>query len=280
MTILVTGGRGKVARAVAEGLLAAGLDVRVASREPAAAPAATGLAPVLLDFADPSSLSAALQDGPQVFLYANPLTAQAFVDAAEAAGVKQVVLMSSAAAQGDSASAEADPHGAAERIIAAGSFATTFLRPGAFMSNAHYWSYSIKATGQVRLPYLDAEEAPIHERDIADVAIQVLLDGPGSEHDGQGYELTGPESMTRRRQIELVGEITGIQVEPVDLTPEQGREELGRAIRSEAQLDSLLSYWASRVGIPHPVEPGVERITGHPGRPFTSWLQENLATFR
>lgn len=280
MTILVTGGRGKIARAVAEGLPAAGLDVRVASREPAAAPAVTGLATVLLDFADPASLSAALQDVTQVFLYADPFTAQAFVDAAEAAGVKQVVLMSSAAAQEDSASAKADPHGAVERIIAAGSFATTFLRPGAFMSNAHYWSYSIKATGQVRLPYLDVEEAPIHEQDIADVAIRVLLDGPGSGHDGQGYELTGPESMTRRRQIELVGEITGIQVEPVDLTPEQGREELGRALRSEAQLESLLSYWASRVGLPHPIEPTVERITGHPGLPFTTWLLENVTAFR
>jgi hypothetical protein len=86
--------------------------------------------------------------------------------------------------------------------------------------------------------------------------------------------------MTRRRQIELVGEITGIQVEPVDLTPEQGREELGRAMRSEAQLESLLSYWASRVGLAHPIEPTVERITGHPGRPFTTWLQENAAAFR
>jgi uncharacterized protein YbjT (DUF2867 family) len=276
MSILVTGGRGKIARAVAEGLLAAGLDVRVASREPAASPPAT----VLLDFSDSASLEVAFQGVTQIYLYADPSTAQAFVDTAEAAGVEQVVVMSSAASHDDTASAEADPHGAAERIIAAGSFATTFLRPGAFMSNAHYWSYSIKATGQVRLPYLDAEEAPIHEQDIADVAIQVLLDGPGSEHDGQGYELTGPESMTRRRQIELVGEITGLQIEPVDLTPEQGRQELGGVMRSEAQLESLLSYWASRVGIPHPIEPTVERITGHPGRPFNTWLQENLATFR
>ena len=276
MTVLVTGGRGKIARAVAEGLLAAGLDVRIASRGPAAIPPPT----VLLDFSAPASLDVAFQDVTQVFLYADPSTAQAFVDAAEAAGVKQVVLMSSAASHDDTASAEADPHGAAERVIATGSFASTFLCPGAFMSNAAFWSHSIKATGQVRLPYLHAEEAPIHERDIADVAVQVLLGGPGSEHDGQGYELSGPESMTRRRQIELIGEIIGIPVEPVELTPAQGREELGRAMRSEAQLESLMSYWASRVGVPYQVEHTVERITGRPARTFTTWTRENLAVFR
>ena len=40
MTILVTGGRGAIARAVTAGLIAAGQDVRVASREPSAVPSA------------------------------------------------------------------------------------------------------------------------------------------------------------------------------------------------------------------------------------------------
>ena len=89
------------------------------------------------------------------------------------------------------------------------------------MTNAIYWSYAVRATGQIRLPYLDAEEAPIHEQDIADVAVQVLLDGPGAEHDGKHYPMTGPESMTRRRQIELITELTGVPIEAVDLTPDR-----------------------------------------------------------
>ncbi len=265
MPILVTGGRGKIARAVAAGLTASGHDVRVASREPSSVPSAVEY--------DPANPAPALRDISQVFLYADPASAPAFVAAAEAAGVKQVVLLSSMASQagGD------DPHSATERVISSGSYATTCLQPGAFMSNAMFWSYQAHATGQIRLPYLDAEEAPIHEQDIADVAIRVLLDGPGNGHDGREYVLTGPESMTRRRQIELITEITGARIEPVDLTPDQARAEM--PMRNPAQLEALLAYWASRVGIPQPIEPTVELLTSHPGRTFTTWLTDNPGLF-
>jgi uncharacterized protein YbjT (DUF2867 family) len=265
VTILITGGRGKIARAVTAGLAAAGVDVRVASREPSSIPLA-----VEYDQTNPAS---ALSDISQVFLYAEPASAPAFVAAAESAGVKQVVLLSSMASQagGD------DPHSATERVISSGSYATTCLQPGAFMSNAMFWSHQARATGQIRLPYLDAEEAPIHEQDIADVAIRVLLDGPGNGHDGREYVLTGPESMTRRRQIELITEVTGTRIEPIELTPDQARAEM--PMRNPAQLEALLAYWASRVGIPQRIEPTVELLSGHPGRTFTTWLNDNPGLF-
>ncbi|WP_433018343.1 hypothetical protein [Kribbella sp. CA-294648] len=52
MSILITGGRGKIARAVHAGLVAQGRDVRVASREPADLPGA-----IALDPAHPVSLA-------------------------------------------------------------------------------------------------------------------------------------------------------------------------------------------------------------------------------
>lgn len=270
MSVLITGGRGKIARALHAGLVSAGHDVRVASREPADLPGA-----IALDPADPVSLANALDGISQVFLYADPSTAELFAEAAENAGVKQVVLLSSMASKADNAQAAADPHAGAERVIASGAYATTVLQPGTFMSNAIYWSYQVRATGQIRLPYLDAEEAPLHEQDIADVALKVMLDGPGSTHDGRAYAMTGPESMTRRHQIELITETTGVPIEAVDLTPEQALEEMATTMRNPAQLASLMAYWASRVGSPHPLEPTVELVTGHPARTFTTWLQDN-----
>ncbi|WP_350278307.1 NAD(P)H-binding protein [Kribbella sp. HUAS MG21] len=265
MTILVTGGRGAIARAVTGGLIAAGQDVRVASREPSAVPSA-----VEYDAADPAP---ALRGISQVFLYSDPSSAAAFVTAAEAAGVKQVVLLSSLSALGG----PDDPHAKTEQVIARASYATTCLQPGAFMSNAKYWAYQVRASGQIRLPYLDAEEAPIHELDIADAALRVLLDGPGNGHDGRGYPMTGPESMARRRQIELVTEVTGVPIEAVDLTVDQARAEMG--MRDEGQRETLLAYWASRVGSPASIEPGVELLTGHTARTFTTWLRDNPGLF-
>ncbi|MEU8224054.1 NAD(P)H-binding protein [Kribbella sp. NPDC048915] len=265
MTILVTGGRGAIARAVTAGLVDAGQDVRVASREPSALPSA-----VAYDPADPSP---ALRGISQVFLYSDPSTAPAFVAAAEAAGVKQVVLLSSLSALGG----PTDPHARTEQVIANASYATTRLQPGAFMSNAKYWAHQVRATGQIRLPYLDAEEAPIHEQDIADATIRVLLDGPGSIHDGRGYPMTGPESMTRRQQIKLITEVTGVPIEAVELTPDEARAEM--PTRDEGQRETLLAYWASRVGTPAPIEPGVELLTTHTPRPFTTWLTDHPHLF-
>ncbi|MEI8409316.1 MULTISPECIES: NAD(P)H-binding protein [unclassified Kribbella] len=269
MTILVTGARGAIARAVITALTTAGHPLRIATRDPSAVRGEV----VGYDAADPGP---ALRDVSQVFLYADPASAPAFVAAAEAAGVKQVVLLSSLASQADH---PGDPHAEAERIIGGGAYATTVLQPGTFMSNVRFWAYQIRATGQVRLPYLDAEEAPIHEQDIADVAIRVFLDGPGNGHDGRAYGLTGPESMTRRHQIQLITEITGTPIDAVDLTPDQARTEMASTMRNPAQLDHLMSYWASRVGSPHPVEPTVELLTAHPARPFTTWLKDNPAAF-
>jgi uncharacterized protein YbjT (DUF2867 family) len=144
MSILITGGRGKIARAVHAGLTALGLDVRLASREPSESS-------ITLDFTDPTSLTTALKDVTQVFLYADPGSAQSFVTAADNAGVKQVVLLSSMPTHATDAETAGDPHAVAERIIATGSFATTFLQPGTFMSNAIFWSHQIRTLGQVRL---------------------------------------------------------------------------------------------------------------------------------
>ncbi len=288
MSILITGGRGKIARAVHAGLIARGvhagliargLEVRLASREPADLPGA-----IALDPSDPSSLATALDGISQVFLYADPTTAKLFVDAAEQAGVKQVVLLSSMSSRSDTDHSDSDhtgdePHAEAERVVTTGSYATTRLQPGTFMSNAIFWSYQLRATGQVRLPYLDAEEAPIHEQDIADVALKVLLDGPGGAHDGRAYPLTGPESMTRRHQLNLITKLTGVPIEAVDLTPDEAIEELTPVMRNPAQLAALMSYWASRVGSPHPLEPTVQLLTSHPARPFTTWLQDHPTTF-
>ncbi|WP_083750599.1 hypothetical protein [Kribbella sp. ALI-6-A] len=119
MTILVTGGRGRIARAVYAGLTAAGRDVRIASRAPADLPGAIAYDP----------LSPALDGVTQVFLYADPSTAGLFAAAADAAGVRQVVLLSSMSSQAGTDEAAGDPHAETEQLVGSGSYATTYCSP-------------------------------------------------------------------------------------------------------------------------------------------------------
>jgi hypothetical protein len=84
--------------------------------------------------------------------------------------------------------------------------------------------------------------------------------------------------MTRRAQLAQVAEITGASFGAVDLTADEARVEMD-ALGRPAQIEALLSYWASRVGSPHPIEPAVEKLTGHPGRTFRTWLADHPGVF-
>jgi hypothetical protein len=83
--------------------------------------------------------------------------------------------------------------------------------------------------------------------------------------------------MTRRHQISLITATTGVPIEAVDLTPDEARAEM--RVRDEGQRETLLAYWKSRVGLPQPIEPGVELLTAHTARTFTTWLADHPGLF-
>src|SRR6266516_6823303 len=93
MVTVVFGARGNVGRHVAAGLRAAGVPVRATSRNPDPAQPEV----VAADLDRPETLAAALTGAERVFLYARPLGIDGFVTAARSAGVRHVVLLSSAA---------------------------------------------------------------------------------------------------------------------------------------------------------------------------------------
>jgi hypothetical protein len=53
---------------------------------------------------------------------------------------------------------------------------SAILRPGMFANARSWWGPQIRASDVVRWPYADAATAPIHEGDIAAVAVRALLE--------------------------------------------------------------------------------------------------------
>jgi uncharacterized protein YbjT (DUF2867 family) len=83
----------------------------------------------------------------------------------------------------------------------------TFLRPGIFAANSEtWWAPQIRAGGVVRWPLVGVHTAPIHEFDIAAVAVCVLREGG---HAKREYVLTGPESLSQSEQISIIGGVLG-----------------------------------------------------------------------
>lgn len=274
MTVLVTGGRGSIARATTAGLLAAGERVRVGGREPSALDLPDGVDGVLADLARPETLPAALDGVDRVLLYAEPSGVDGFVAAARAAGVAQIVVVSSAAVL-EGPNPIGDRHRAVEDAVRASGIPAFLLRPGAFAGNARGLLGSI-LDGEVRMAYPDAGDAPIDERDVAGVAVAVLRAGPGAGFDDEGLWLSGPESLTRRDQVQQLADALGREARIVELDPEQARTEMVASMPPYV-VDTLLRYWAAGDGVVAPVSDAVARITGRPGRTFATWAAEVAA---
>ncbi|ONI77794.1 hypothetical protein ALI144C_30620 [Actinosynnema sp. ALI-1.44] len=279
MTILVTGATGNVGRTVVTQLLATGADVRATSRNPETA----GL-PVdvrAADLENPESFSQALDGVEQVFLFPSPAGAQGFVDLAEAKGVKRIVLLSSQAAAheyyGDSPMRVM--HLLVEQVLEKSSVEWTFLRPGGFATNTLMWAQSIKESGRVHVPYAESNTNSIHEGDIAAVAVKALLE---DGHVGKAYELTGPESLTQRRQIELISAATGREIEVVDQQGDEARAALKAqfgAYATDQVIDTMLSFYQDTMGKPADLATGVDEVLGRPGRTFAEWARDHKADF-
>jgi uncharacterized protein YbjT (DUF2867 family) len=279
MVTAVFGARGNVGRHVAAGLQAAGQQVRVTSRNPAAA----GLPPeaqvVAADLEQPETLPAALAGAEKVFIYAKPNGIEGFVEAARSAGIRHVVLLSSAAVV--NADAEHNPrarlHRTVELAIEQSGLDWTFIRPGMFATNTRWWwTESIRADSVVRLPYPDAQTSPVHEKDMAALAVTALTE-PGHGH--QAYTVFGPQSLTLRHQVKHIGEAIGREISVETVSAEQARAELSQTMPSTG-AEAFLRLWAASNGAPAPTSVIVEKITGAPARTFAQWAADHADDFR
>ncbi|MFB6814808.1 NAD(P)H-binding protein [Streptomyces sp. NPDC056347] len=283
MHTLVTGCRGRISSALVTLLRRDGHTVRAASRTPEDLAATAAALPadvpvVACDLSDPATFGAALDGVDSVFLYAEPSGIDAFIAAAEAAGVGHIVLLSSNSvlAPDPRQNPIAAAHHTVEQALIASPITATLLRPGMFATNAHQWADSVRAHGSVDLPYPDSHGSPIDSDDIAEAALAVLTD-PGLQ--GVAYHLTGPESLTAAEQVGLLAAAAGRPIAVNPVAPEDWKKAMSAHL-PEPIIDGLLAYTAATVGVPADVTDDIERLTGHPARTFAAWAEKHATAFR
>ncbi|WP_410621941.1 NAD(P)H-binding protein [Amycolatopsis sp. cmx-8-4] len=277
MTILVTGARGNVGHAVVDALVSAGQDVRAASRDATALGVPDGVATVSADLERPETLDAALDGVRSVFLYTQRQGVDGFVKAAEAAGVRHVVLLSSGATlePRSAQSRIAQLHRVVEEALIAASFGETLLNPGAFATNALGWRAGI-ADGVVRTAYPDSRSGAIHERDIADVAARILVDG---SHVGAALQLSGPEPISFREQAAVLADVLGRPLRVEELTPEQAAAQMTALGWPPEVPPEVLRAMERTTREPSVVTDVVREVTGNAPRTFRQWAEDHRADF-
>lgn len=209
---LVMGAQGSIGRFVLQGLLDRHLPARASARRPDPARVPDRVEVFTADLTDPPSLTAAFAGVGQIFLYANRESVDGVVHAAETAGVQTIVLMASGSVLHPTSVGNAitEEHRAVEMAFTKATDLTVIpIRPLVLATNALGWSGAIKAGETVPLYQPDALTAPIHERDIAAVAVAALVDRPSSSLSGI---LTGPARTSQRDQVAVIAATIGTSV--------------------------------------------------------------------
>ncbi|SER77452.1 SDR family oxidoreductase [Mycolicibacterium nivoides] len=277
MTTLITGATGGIGASLVGRLAEAGRTVRAGSRDPRKA-AGLGAEIVELDLAAPETFAEALEGIDRIFLYAEPAAIEDFVDCAERAGVRRVVLLSSDSAEMGNAehNSLARHHADVETALAAASFSTTVLRPGTFATMTLDWASFIRAGVPIEQPFWGACLDVIHPEDIADVAECALID---DDLEGLVLPLGGPEVLSFHQQRDTLATLLARELDWREPSREQAVQHLSRHAPLPL-VDAILDYWSQLPRHHHEARRSIERITGRPGRSFRQWAGERLDAFR
>ncbi|MDG4774641.1 NAD(P)H-binding protein [Solwaraspora sp. WMMD792] len=208
-TVLVTGATGNIGRHIIATLAAAGHPVRAASRHRPTDPAAA-TSHVPFDWHDPATHQPAVDGVHAVYLMPPPASADpvgqvgAFLDLAQDAGVRRIVLLSSSAIRTGDPGPGQLPATVADRFPE-----WTVLRPSWFMQNfvgAHPHAHSILHDGEIVTATGDGRVGFIDAADIAAVAVRALTDPV--PHNAE-HLLTGPQTHSYAEVATMISEVCG-----------------------------------------------------------------------
>ncbi|WP_019927471.1 SDR family oxidoreductase [Nocardia sp. BMG111209] len=277
MTILVTGFRGSIGARVAAVLTTAGHEVRGTTRRLGDSPV-PGVELVELDIDDPRTADAALTGVDTLFLYPTRGNSEVFLAAAREHGVRHLVLLSSPASfeAGEHDRMIGLVHRAAEERVQHCGVPATILYPGWLATNARRdWAPQIRERHRLGIAYPDSQINPIHPDDIAEVAADLLT---SETHRARWHLLTGPAVLRLRDAVAVIADAIGKPV-PIDEWDRAAALAARPPALPEPVLEVLLDVAAAAVTTVPLITNAVERITGHPPRPFAEWVRAHRDCF-
>lgn len=259
---LVIGGGGKTGRRVIERLKALGHDVRGVSRSSSPS----------FDWNDDSNWNDVLKGVKALYVTYHPDLSvpgasdhiRALLAAAENQRVERIVLLSGRGEE------EAQ---LCERLALNSSIPATIVRCGWFNQNfSESFFRDLLMSGTLAVPNAHVGEGYVDADDIADVATAALTE---DGHAGQIYQLTGPELLTFRDIAKIFHEVTGRELNVIDVSREEFVEGLEAAQLPQGLVD-LVDYLFNEVldGRNASLGDGVQRALNRPPRNFRSFLQK------
>jgi uncharacterized protein YbjT (DUF2867 family) len=280
-TITVTGATGTIGTLVVHDLIARGATVRALVHDPEKAGAleAAGAHPVVGGFGDADAVDRVMRGADAALLITppGPRAAEqsgALIRGARRSGEPHTVRISALRAAADAPTENGRLHHAADEELTRSGLPYTILRPHYFMQNLLASAATIAERRQLYAGMGDGKLGMVDVRDIADVAVSVLLD---DGHIGSTYTPTGPSTLSFHEVAAILSAESGVAVEYMAISPAAVRQSI---------LDLGLGEWTAQVlqdyaqaysdGWGDFITDHVERITGRSPRTFAQFAREVL----
>jgi uncharacterized protein YbjT (DUF2867 family) len=285
MNVMVTGGTGTIGSAVVKELAGRGAGVSVLTRDPAKLQDVKGVTPVRGNLLEPASVRRVFDGVDSVFL----LNAVSQTETSEAlmaitgmrlARVKRIVYLSVHHAD----KAAWLPHfgskiGVEEALKVSG-IPFTILRPNNFFQNDYWFKDALLQYGVYPQPIGSAGISRVDVRDIAEAAAVTLTT---TGHEGQSYDLAGPEGVTGESTAKAWSAALGKPIvyggDDLDAWEKQQLQYLPdwmvfdfRSMYEHFQKNGLL---ATAEAIARQTN-----LIGHAPRPFDAFARETAASWR
>ena len=282
--ILVTGATGKTGGAAAQSLLKRGAPLRVLVRsaEKAAALKEAGAELVIGDASNPEDVAKALQGVDRALLIlpnSDQQVAQEaqFVDLAKQAGVKHLVKMSSMEAVPGTTNPIPMIHVQSENYIRESGLPWTFIKPNFFMQNLMGSAGTIKEQGKFFMPMKDGKTAMADVRDLGEVMATVLTE---DGHEGQSYELTGPELLSFADVADRFSQALGKTIEYVDVPMDGYMEKIAPFLQNEWHVNAVKQLFGeiAEGGLDYTTDT-MKKILGREPTSVKQFVEDHKAVF-
>jgi len=270
MTItLVIGASGQIGSVLSSQLAARGQIVRRATST------ASQHGEVLVNLATGEGLAQALAGADQLFLMPPPGFANQdellipAIDAAKAAGVRKVLLLSAMGVNGD----DSIPLRRAELHLERSGVAWNAIRPNWFMQNFHtFWLHGIQTEGQIFVSAGTAKGSFIDARDVAAVAAQLLS---SDDFVDTAHDLTGGEALDHTQAATILSKVAGRPIFYTDIPEDEMRQGLLSAGLTADYTELLLTLLEEfKAGHSEHITDEVQRITGKAPIRFEQYAQD------
>ncbi len=286
MKVLVTGGTGTVGSHVVRELANRGAEVSVLTRNPAKTknlPAA--IRAIEGDLMKPSTVRQVFKGFDGVFLLNALSTTEAHeglqaVCGMRLSGVKRVVYQSVTAVDRASHLPHFGAKLAIEHAVRHSGIPFTILRPNHFFQNDYLLKDAMLQAGLYPQPLGNIGVSRVDVRDIAEAAATAML---SADHEGETYELAGPDALTGPTCAEIWSNALGRNVkfaaDDLNAWEQQSLQYLPDWLVFDVRL--MFDYFHKHgLKVTDEEMARQTRLVGHPPRTFDAFARETAAMWR